>query len=99
MKGQLEGSKGQLEWSEDQPAGSGGRPAGSEGQPEAGQTDVWMDGRTKFLPILQNFVLCRGHCLKTNPEPQLKQSEGLLDGSECWLEGCEGQPARSEGQS
>ena len=59
-EGWLEGSEGQLEGSGGQPTGSEGQPAGSEGQPEGG-----ADGRTEFLPILQDFVPCRGRCPAT----------------------------------
>ena len=64
-EGKLEGFEGLLEW-------SGGQPAGSEGQPEGGWTDVRTDGRTdvrtEFLPILQDFLPCRGRCPKKGEE-------------------------------
>ena len=65
FEGLLEGSEGWLEGSEGQPAGSEGQPAGSEGQPEGGRTDVRTDGRTEFLPILQDLVPCWGRCPKS----------------------------------
>ena len=58
---QLEGSEGLLEGSESLPEGSEGLPGGLGGD---GWTDVRMDGRREFLPILQDFVPCRGRCPK-----------------------------------
>ena len=34
------------------------------GQQIIGPTDGWTYGRTEFLPILQDFVPCRGRCPK-----------------------------------
>ena len=73
-EGWLEGSEGQLEGSEGQPAGSEGQPAGSEGQPEGGRTDGRTDVRTEFLPILQDFVPCRGRCPKIRKKLCLPQT-------------------------
>ena len=61
-----------------------------------GQTYGQTDGWTEFLPILQDFVPCRG--LLEGSEGLLEGSEGLLEGSEGWLEGSEGQLEGSEGQ-
>ena len=34
-----------------------------------GRTDRWMDGQTEFIPILQDFVPCRGR----GPKRRLSQ--------------------------
>ena len=78
----LQGLKGQPAGSEGQPAGSEGQPAGSEGQPEGGgRTDGRADGRTEFLPILQDFVPCRGRCPATLCDftTSKKQGTGTAD--------------------
>ena len=56
-EGQPEGSKVRLEGSEGLPEGPEGLPEGPEGRwgqmGTDGQTYRWIDGRTEFLPILQ----------------------------------------------
>ena len=67
-----EGSEGLPEGSEELPEvyqgqieGSEGLPEGSEGLPGGlGGTD----GRTEFLPILQDFVPSRGRCPKNGSD-------------------------------
>ena len=56
-----EGSKGLLEGPEGLPEGPEGLPGGSRGD---GRMYGRTDGRTEFLPILQDFVPCRGRCPK-----------------------------------
>ena len=63
FKGQLKGSKGLQEGSEGLPEGSEGLQGGPGGGD--GCTYGCTDGRTEFLPILQDFVPCRGRCPAT----------------------------------
>ena len=59
------------------PEGPEGLPEGPEGLPGAQggllrtdrHTDVWTDKRTEFLPILQEFIPCRGRSPKTSQTP------------------------------
>ena len=71
------GSKGHVEVSEGQAEGSEGQPGGDV------RTDVRTDGRTEFLPILQDFVPSRGRCPAT-----LCNLNSLVGNRQYWLAGC-----------
>ena len=72
IEGLPEGSKGLPEESQGQSEGSKGLPEMPEGLPGGpggvrmyGRTYKQTDGRTEFLPILQDFVPCWGRCPAT----------------------------------
>ena len=60
---QLEGSEGLSEGSEELPEAYEGLIEGSRASQRG--ADGRADGRTEFLPILQDFVPCRGRCPAT----------------------------------
>ena len=40
-----------------------------------GRTDGQMDGQTEFLPILQDFLPCRGRCPKTHSVKEIHRRQ------------------------
>ena len=82
--GLLKGSRSLIEGPEDLsegPRGLSEGPEGLPGGPGGGGANVCMDGQTEFLPILQHFVPCRGHCPATLCDftPSKKQGKGTAD--------------------
>ena len=59
--------------------GSESLSGGPGGGRTYGRTDVRTNVRTEFLPILQDFVPCRGRCPKKTPdEPKNRQKQRFL---------------------